>query len=214
MNNIDILTYHHYIQYLDLSNNNLTSLTPLGQLPFLMYLDASRNLLTEILDFKAPFYLTYVNYSYNKITEMRDLSDFWSIVCLDLSRNGIKKISGLETLKYMRDLNLAQNNIECIENLNKLNIQSLYLQKNKINKFEMGVLQTLRRLINIDVSYNQLDTLKLFRDISNLQEINMMANQISCLMELNYLRTLPRLSKLDLKGNPVCNKSDFYRVGI
>lgn len=209
---IEILTYHHYIQYLDLSNNELTDLKPLGQLPFLIYLDASKNYLTEILNFKAPFYLTYVNFSHNEITEMRDLSDFWSIVYLDLTHNGIKQICGLESLKYLRNLSLAQNCIECLENLNGLNVQTLQLQKNNISKFDFGVLQSLNRLISIDLSYNKLNTLKLFRDADSLQEINMTGNNVSCLMELNYLRTLTKLCKLDLKENPVCSVSDYYRV--
>lgn len=177
-----------------------------------MYLDVSKNCLTQILDFKAPFYLTYVNFSHNEISEMRDLSDFWSIVFLDLTHNRIKRIYGLESLKYLRNLSLAQNSIESLENLYGLNLQVLQLQKNIINKFENGVLESLNRLISIDLSYNKLNTLKLFRDADSLQEINMTGNRVSCLMELNYLRTLAKLCKLDLKENPVSEAADYYRV--
>lgn len=212
MKNIDILNYHHYLQYLDLSNNHLTSLKPLGQLPFLIYLDASNNSLTKILDFKAPFYLTYVNYAYNNLTNLRDLSDFWSLVFMDLAHNSIKKISGLQRLKYLRNLNLAYNEIECIENLNNLNLQILHLKNNQINRCETGVFQSMNRLVKLDVSYNQLSSLKFLHRVNNLQEVNMAENKLDCLMQLNHLRTLGKLIKLDLRGNPVCNKSDYYRV--
>lgn len=214
MKNIDILTYHHYLQYLDLSNNELKSLKPLGQLPFLMYLDASKNLLTEMLDFKAPFYLTYVNYSYNYLKQIRDLSDFWSISVMDLSHNYINKISGLQTLKYLRNLNLAHNQIECIENLNNMSLQWLQLQSNKISKCESGVFLSLNRLISLDLSYNQLNSLKFFHRVHSLQEIDMTGNKIDCLMQLNYLRSLLKLTNLDLRENPVASNPDYYRVRI
>lgn len=212
---MEILNLHHYIQYLDLSHNKLTNLEPLGQLPFLMYLDVSKNLLTDVLNFKAPFYLTFVNYASNRVTEIRDLSDFWSLVYLDLTNNSIRKISGLENLKYLRGLNLANNLIECLENLNGMKLQVLQLQRNNISKFETGEkvgLKTLNRLVSIDLSGNRLNTLKLFRDADNLQEINMTDNNIHCLLELNYFRSLQKLSKLDLKRNPISAKEDYYRV--
>lgn len=179
-----------------------------------MYLDASKNQLTEVLDFKAPFYLTYVNYSYNYLKQIRDLSDFWSICFMDLSHNHIYKISGLQNLKYLRNLNLAYNQIECIENLNNMNLQLLQLQCNKITKCEGGAFMNLIRLISLDLSYNQLNSLKFFHHVHNLQEINMTGNKIDCLMQLNYLRGLLKLAKLDLKENPVASKPDYYRVRI
>lgn len=179
-----------------------------------MYLDASRNLLTELLDFKAPFYLNCVNYASNNLTKIPDLSDFWSIVNLDLSHNKIKSINGLHNLKYLRNLNLSFNEIELIENVNNKNLQILKLQNNKISKFEKGILQNLYRLITLNLSHNQLSTMKMLRNVYNLREIDMTNNQIDCLMEINYLRTLPKLNKLDLKENPIYNKPDYYRVCI
>lgn len=53
LSNIKILSYHQFLQYVDLSWNNLTDLTPLGCIPYLMYLDVSHNLLKEVLRFKV-----------------------------------------------------------------------------------------------------------------------------------------------------------------
>lgn len=215
LRNINILNHHHYLQHLDLSNNDLTQLEPLGQLPFLMYLDVSKNNLSEVLDFIPPFYLTYVKYSYNQIEKLKDLSGFWSVVYLDLSHNSIKIIEGVGNLKYLRQLNLSYNAIECLENLDNLNIQDLYLSNNNIYKFETSShlgLKTLNHLITADLSYNNLTSLKLFNGVHSLQEVNMTANSIACLMELNYFRNLTELSKVELHKNPIASISEYYRV--
>lgn len=68
-------------------------------MPFLQYLDVSHNNIEHLLDFDAPLYLTFVNYSNNAIREIPDLTDFWSILHLDVSCNRISEIQGLHNLR-------------------------------------------------------------------------------------------------------------------
>ncbi|KAJ9582016.1 hypothetical protein L9F63_003599, partial [Diploptera punctata] len=51
---ISILQYHRYLQYIDLSWNQLTDISALGYVRYLIYLDVSHNLLTTLLNFRAP----------------------------------------------------------------------------------------------------------------------------------------------------------------
>ncbi|CAH1106597.1 unnamed protein product [Psylliodes chrysocephalus] len=96
---ISALRSYHYIQYLDLSHNRITTLEPLSEMPFLQYLNVSHNYIENPFDFKAPLYLTTVNYSNNRIVKIPNLSALWSITSLDLSFNCIREIKGLDSLK-------------------------------------------------------------------------------------------------------------------
>ncbi|KAJ8969093.1 hypothetical protein NQ317_016780 [Molorchus minor] len=208
LNDISEIRYYHYIQYLDLSFNELTTLFPLGQLPFLQYLDVSHNYLQELLDFKASFYLTFVNFSYNMISVIPDLTQFWSITHMNLSHNGIVEITGLENLRFLSHLDLSYNNIQEIENLNNLRLQYLILHHNEIVDSEgdhATEFKTLHYIRFVDVSDNHLTSLKLFQNAENLESINIANNDIFNLLEVYYLENLRYLSRLNFHGNPIAS---------
>ncbi|GJQ80075.1 hypothetical protein Trydic_g19359 [Trypoxylus dichotomus] len=217
LSNISILTFHHYLQYLDLSWNRLTDLRALGQMPFLMYLNVSHNMLTDVLYFKPPFNLTYVNFSHNYADIIPDLSGFWSIIYLDLSYNQIYQISGLESLKYLRYLDLSHNKIKILSGLNNMKITHLNLECNEISTFEEGSntgLHTLRDLIVVNMSNNHLKCLRLLENAKVLQKLILMNNNISCLYELEYLSHLRYLAEVYFKGNPISTDKNYYELCV
>lgn len=129
----------------------------------------------------------------------------------------ISVIEGLDKLKYLRHLNLSYNEIECIENLNHMRLQTLHLKNNKIYKFEEGDdvgFKTLNDLVYVVLGYNNLRSLKLFRGAGNIQEINMIANNLGSLIEVNYLRDLIYLTKVDFRQNPITCMNNYYAVCI
>ncbi|KAK4874720.1 hypothetical protein RN001_014080 [Aquatica leii] len=214
---IRVLGFHHHIQYLDLSWNHLKNVEALGQLPFLMYLDLSHNQMETILDFKAPLNLTYVNYSYNTLSSLRDISDFWSIVYLDLSHNYIESIIGLQELRFLRHLNLSHNAIRRIENLNNMKLLNLNLQNNKIESYEEGDdvgFKTLNYLLQINLDYNELKSLKVFDGIPTLQSLKIRDNYLTELMELTALNQLNFLTEVDFRGNPIVDMDQYLEVCI
>ncbi|KAG7200528.1 hypothetical protein KM043_001092 [Ampulex compressa] len=206
------LRYHRYLQYIDLSYNNISDVSALDGIPYLMYLNMSHNRLDRVLNFTPPWYLTYVNLSYNCITTIRDLSAFWSITRLDLSHNAIEVIAGLQNLKYLQYLNLSYNLIERIENLDNLNIQELNLEANCITSFQstslgagLNVLPNLRTIL---LGRNRLSSLEFFKDAEGLRLIDLKSNKINDLLEVSNLRGL--IYEIDLRGNP-CTKWPNYR---
>ncbi|CAG2065291.1 unnamed protein product [Timema podura] len=163
---ISLLQYHHYLQYLDLSHNRLTNLTPLGGVQHLKSLDVSYNQLTTVLRFQAPWYLTYVNYSHNCVQVIDDLTNFWALVHLDMSHNQITRISGLQNLKYLLYLDISHNCIKRFENLSYLPIKNLILSYNYISEFEEGLgigMKTMKDLTFINFNNNLLSSLALFQ---------------------------------------------------
>nr|XP_034179896.1 leucine-rich repeat and guanylate kinase domain-containing protein-like [Osmia lignaria] len=215
LSNITMLYYHRYLQYIDLGFNYISSLSPLGGIPYLMYLNVAHNRMNTILNFTPPWYLTYVNLSYNYISEMCDISNFWSIVHLDLSHNAIETIFGLQNLKYLKYLNLSYNLIEYIENLDKLNIQELNLEGNCIISFKSIIpdqgIYILPHLRVIRLGYNKITTLEFFKDAYSLRVIDLKFNRINDLLELSNLKGL--ILEIDLRGNG-CTKWPNYKSVI
>ncbi|XP_018335272.1 uncharacterized protein LOC108744147 isoform X2 [Agrilus planipennis] len=133
LKNIDVLSFHHYLSYLDLSWNKLKNLSPLGELPCLMYLDVSHNLLERAFNFKAPHNLIYANFSHNNIKKCVRIFNFWSLVEVDLSHNFIKEINrGFLQLKFLKKLDMSYNLLAVVKHLEKLKIVSLDLEHNNI----------------------------------------------------------------------------------
>ncbi|CAH1971170.1 unnamed protein product [Acanthoscelides obtectus] len=208
LTDITAIKKYHFIQYLDLSFNKLTTLQPLGDLPFLQYLYVSHNELENLLDFKAPFYLTYVNFSYNHVKKMPDLKDFWSLVHLDLCFNEIEKIEGIESLRFLSHLDLSHNKIQVVENISNLRLQTLLIRSNMIDTIEeegKGVgISTLHLIRTIDLTYNNISSLRYFEGCYNLETLIIAANKISSLTDIYCLRSLIHLRSLDIRDNPIC----------
>ncbi|CAD1474911.1 unnamed protein product, partial [Heterotrigona itama] len=215
LSNITMLSYHHYLQYIDLAYNYISNLSPLSEVPYLIYLNVAHNRMNIILNFSPPWYLTYVNLSYNYISKMCDISDFWSITHLDLSHNAIETITGLQNLKYLRYLNLSYNLIEYIENLDRLNIQELNLEGNCILSYKSAIpgygISTLSDLRKLYLGYNKLSTLEFFKDAYSLRVIDLKFNRINDLLELLNLTGL--IQEVDLRGNG-CTKWPNYKAAL
>ncbi|XP_061941455.1 uncharacterized protein LOC107993331 isoform X4 [Apis cerana] len=213
LSNITMLSYHRYLQYIDLAYNYISNLSPLEGIPYLMYLNVAHNRMNTILNFSPPWYLTYVNLSYNYITKMCDISDFWSIVHLDLSHNAIEIITGLQNLKYLKYLNLSYNLIEYIENLDKLNIQELNLEGNCILSFKCAIpgygINILSHLRKLYLGYNKISSLEFFKDAYSLRVIDLKFNRINDLLELLNLKGL--IHEVDFRGNN-CTKWPNYKA--
>ncbi|KAG5882007.1 hypothetical protein JTB14_035294, partial [Gonioctena quinquepunctata] len=216
--NISALEKYHHLQYLDLSNNKLTSLVHLSAMPYLQYLDVSKNCLKVLLDFKAPYNLSYVDYSHNELEEIPDLSDFWSITYLDLARNNIRQIKGLENLRYLTYLNISENLINKLENLNKMRLQTLLLHHNQIDGYEISDvdkgLHTLFHIRTLDLSHNRLTTLRFFQGSYNLENLNMCSNKIVNLLEIYYLWNLHFLTRVDMSNNPISTDNHYLNICI
>ncbi|KAB0804889.1 hypothetical protein PPYR_01859 [Photinus pyralis] len=217
LKDIRIIQLHHFLQYVDLSYNDLTNVESLSELPFLMYLDVSHNCLGKLLNFNPPLYLTYVNYSFNNVAKINDLSLFWSLVHLDISHNQIKVIEGLQELKYLKHLNLSYNMIKCIENLNHMPLLSLNLESNGIETFEEGEgrgLKTLPDILKLNLDYNHLSTIKFCEGMDTLQSLTVQANNLRDLLELSYLRNLNSLSEVDFRDNYLSSLDRYFDACI
>lgn len=144
----------------------------------------------------------------NKIEDISPLSLLKNLYKLDLSQNNISDISSLANLKKLEVLNLCANNIYDTSSLSNLeNLEFLYLNNFMFDSFgrhnknqikDIVPLKRLKKLIELDLSYNKIQNIS-----------------------LDFLLALPNLKKLRIAGNPIqnipkeiFNKSSIFELGL
>ncbi|XP_043210590.1 protein phosphatase 1 regulatory subunit 42-like [Amphibalanus amphitrite] len=181
---------------------------------------------------KRPTHVRLQNHSLKAIPKLEASKD---VLVVYLYNNKINNITNLDALTKLTHLYLSHNNIRRLENLTGLtNLEKLYIGHNKISVLEgLENLHRLRELhmesqrlpagdsltfdprsveairatlhvLNID--NNGVTSLLPLVPLPYLTDLNCTANQLSSLVDLTEsLRQLPCLTRLDLKGNPVCD---------
>ena len=98
-----------------------------------------------------------INLSYNNISKRIDLKFFTNLKILIINNNKINDISFCENLQNLEHFNINSNEITSIENLRKCNkLKFLDISNNKIE--------------------NIINTLKTFKKLKNLEELNIINN--------------------------------------
>lgn len=126
---------------------------------------------------------------------------------LFLQENCIKKIEHISNLRNLKILNLSDNCIERIEGLEGLNIDTIYLARNRIGR---GGFEDIKGLLDcpsiscLDLQHNHIEDDKVlpevFEKMPNLKVIYLMNNKVIKGIK-NYRKTLtikiPKLCYLD-----------------
>lgn len=112
----------------------------------------------------------------------------------------------------LKILNLSHNDIQKIENLNTLkNLHELDLSFNKIAKLEN--ISALKHLEILDLSNNLLEEIPpIIAKNTNLATLNLSVNLISDKSSITNLKTLSKLTVLNLSNNPVCEVSGYHHT--
>lgn len=112
----------------------------------------------------------------------------------------------VDLFKDYETLNLSNFNIESLLGLNLLNLSNLkqiYLSNNKLQVINEDVLNVLKNVEIIDLSYNQFDYLDL-SNFNNAVSIDLSYNNLT---EVN-LSNVKENSKINLMGNKIENTSN------
>lgn len=108
----------HFANKLDVSSNNINSLSGIENLFNLTSLYADHNQIKNINPIKNLFNLRYVSLNYNKISNLKSIEKLTQLESLDVQINKIKKIPDLNRYTNLSEIGLKYNKIS-EEELNK-----------------------------------------------------------------------------------------------
>lgn len=153
--------------------------------------------LTELPELQENLQLTKLRVMHcSRLESMQGIEQLNQLRDLNLSSNAILRIEGLHDMSQLRILNLSCNNIRVINGLSGLiNLEKLNLSFNKISS-----------LSNLKQLYGPR--------YKNFTTLDLRGNNITQLIELNYLKDCTYLLDVALEGtsgtNPVCKLVHYH----
>eukprot|EP00493_Phyllostaurus_siculus_P024200 UN24537 len=150
----------------------------------------------------------------NKINRIRNLSFASSLTHLYLQKNQINRIDGLNQLSRLSKLYLGNNAITVVEGLEGLdNLTELHIENQKLPPgeslpFDPRTLESLAKsLCVLNISGNNLTEVSELAVLSRITQFIATNNNIEDLYDLSCaVRAWPSLCKIELNGNPCCQK--------
>lgn len=136
------LQYMTNITGIDLSNNNITDISPISNLTNLSYLCINDNNISDISALSKLTNLRELFLINNGISDISALSKLTNLRKLFLINNSISDISALSTCTMLNEVSLPDNNISDLTPLSKCRLSCLDASNNPLN----GNFQALRGL--------------------------------------------------------------------
>lgn len=189
LNDLSALSGLSALTKLDVSYNNLTTLSPITSISSLKWLDAGNNSVAELTDFQKLTALEHLTLSYNSITDISSVSSCAELRLLNISNNALTDVSVLANLNNLADLDFSNN---------------------KVTKLPQW--KTDCALVNIDGSYNLLDTLEPLKGLKRLNNVFMDYNKE--ISSVKALASCPVLIQVNVYGTKVTQVSSLTSQSI
>ena len=157
---------------------------------------------------------SFVLYLYNnKIENVTNLDVFTKLTHLYLSHNNIRRLENMDKLANLEKLYIGHNKISVLEGLGNLRrLRELHMESQRLPEgdaltFDPRSIQAVRGTLHVlNINNNDVTSLKPLTPLSYLTDLCCADNQLSSFVDLSEsLRELPCLTRLDLKGNPICD---------
>ncbi|XP_075682267.1 protein phosphatase 1 regulatory subunit 42 isoform X1 [Rhinoderma darwinii] len=168
-------------------------------------------------DLSACKNLTVLYLYDNNIREIRILGFLTALTHLYLQNNCITCIESLSGLKQLEKLYLGGNYLTVIEGLEGLQeLRELHIESQKIPPgekllFDPRTLHSLSKSLSVlNISNNKIDELKELSVLENITQLVALDNNFNDIQDLEFvLSKWPRLWRMDLTGNPICQKPKY-----
>ena len=152
---------------LDLSNMDISDLSPLTVCKGLKKLDITGNNVSDLTPLMDLTELEWLCFKDNVVTDLRPLMGMRSLRYINAEGNGITSTTALATLTDLNELYLAFNQLEDLSGLHSLvNLRRLGLENTGLSDEELGELSSMSGLDvlliydNPDLTGEAVDTLK------------------------------------------------------
>lgn len=141
---------------INMSDKGLTNIVNSEDLNKVTILDISNNKIKDIEPLGNSLYLVSLKIQGNNISDIHPVGNMTELSYLDGSDNHIQEVEALSGLKKLTTLKLGNNEIYDIEILSKLvNMKTLHLNNNYID--DITPLSELEKLKYLDLSNNEID---------------------------------------------------------
>ncbi|KAL3143492.1 Leucine-rich repeat-containing protein 49 [Trebouxia sp. C0009 RCD-2024] len=190
---VTMLSYQH---------NNIQAISRLEQLPQLTILDMYSNNIQSLQGLPRMPALRGLMLGRNFISSIDSHQVLRSLEVLDLHSNLLESLNGVSALTNLRRLNLAGNRISQLCGLSTLTcLEDLNLSRNFIVSLKVQEASPC--------SDSKVATLP-----SSLRKLNLAANRLASLDDLEPLQQLTKLTQLGTEGNACCNLHPISRFRI
>eukprot|EP00744_Colponema_vietnamica_P008348 GILI01011916.1.p1 GENE.GILI01011916.1~~GILI01011916.1.p1 ORF type:complete len:307 (+),score=84.03 GILI01011916.1:69-989(+) len=200
------LEKYQHLRHINLSKNKVQDATALTKLPHLLTINAESNAISSLEPFTQDVlgFLQQLNLSENKITSLPAIK-LPLLVSLNLSTNEIASCASFEGHSSLVLLKLGKNKLTSAEGLKDMpNLRKLILPENELESAKG--LSNLTSLRSIDLRSNKLTSLDGLDACPLVDHVNIRENQIASLDEIKKLKSLPKLDKLKVSGNPIVDE--------
>lgn len=204
------------LEVLDVSDNDLTSLSPISGLPSLAELYAAGNALTDCSDLSELTGLVYLDLSSNQLEDLSALTGMKRLRTLYVQRNTISDLAPLSGLTELTTLDVANNQVEALNELYALKkLTMLYVDGNCLTNshlsalleeipdcaLDVEVLTDIPTVVKIGGESYSTSLNNLYLDNAGLQDgdlenLKYMVNLTSLVLSNNNLTDLTQVSRL------------------
>lgn len=154
---------------------------------------------------------TVLNVSHNELKQIpAELANLSALKALILNNNDLRMVEHLDTSITLNTLVLSHNAISELSGVWTLaDLTKLSVAHNQLHVIPDDI-QRLTALKELRLNHNQITALpSVMRQLPQLEIIDMGNNQLREYADVEVLGELPNLHSLNLKGNPLCDKTDY-----
>jgi Leucine-rich repeat (LRR) protein len=190
-----------HLRNLSIAGNEITDITPLGNLAELTQINLSFNPISDISPLKQLTRLREVIAAKTKISDLTSLQSLTALESISFEYAAIQDLSPLARLPRLSIAYLGGNDIKQTSALTGRQWRYLSLENNKITQLDIKASQD--SLIMLDASRNKIattDSIQGLQRLTKVDAINLSDNNLSA---VNQLRELTTLRWLNISGNQI-----------
>ncbi|OBR64270.1 hypothetical protein A7K91_12125 [Paenibacillus oryzae] len=199
------------LNYLSLTDNQVTDLSPLTKVPDLLELTLSNlsnsNMKTVVPKLTKLNALSLWNFELTDISFLKPLTNLYS---LDITNNKVTDISIIAGMKNLSTFSGGYNRIKDLTPLSKLPLRKMYMAGNEIVDLKpLSSIPTKNELYAIQLSNNKIEDLSFLSQFPNLVFLNVANNPVR-----SFLPVYPMIAKLAKKDFKLAEEDFGYALTI
>jgi hypothetical protein len=197
----------------------IKSLQGLEHCAAIMLIDLSDNQVSDLSPLAGLKKLQSVTLANNKITDLQPLAELTAMQLLDVADNEIESLEAVKKMANLRSLWVANNNLKTLEPIAGLEkIWSLDVAGNEL--VDIGPVSKLKWLTNLDIDRNAIESLEPLRPLTELDILLLRNNKITdlgvlvemCRQDAEGDKRFAPYLRLYLEGNPLNEKATAEQI--